>query len=96
MNWDSPLDPIVITVAEVAAGLRPVLVVTHDDGHGGWQLLDGAAAPGRRPVVIPKVEALRIDPTIAEVADLPSGWRARRTAVGAPWLREPNPDSESG
>ncbi len=32
--------------------------------------------------------ALRKDPTLREIADLPLGWQARRERVGAPWVRE--------
>ena len=33
---------------------------------------------------------VRIDPTVAEVADLPPGWTAERDAVGAEWRRSPS------
>ena len=41
MDWANPLDPVVTTVDEVSAGVRPVLLVLHDEGHGGWQFYDG-------------------------------------------------------
>jgi hypothetical protein len=31
---------------------------------------------------------LKMDPTLAEVTDLPVGWQASRTAPGNPWARE--------
>jgi hypothetical protein len=36
----------------------------------------------------------RRDPTIAEIADLPLGWQAARTAVGQPWSRQQSPPNE--
>jgi hypothetical protein len=35
MDWDDPLDPVVVTIAEVANGSRSALVVRHEGGHGG-------------------------------------------------------------
>jgi hypothetical protein len=91
-DWDDPLDIAVTTVAEVASGERPVLLVTRDEGVGGglggWQFLDGMDLAGRSAVAIAKPELLALDPSLAEVKDLPVGWSARRTAIGQPWARE--------
>jgi hypothetical protein len=38
-------------------------------------------------------KALQLDATLREVADLPPGWTARRSAVGAPWVREADQES---
>jgi hypothetical protein len=94
MNWDDPRDPVAITVAEVVAGKNSVLLVSHDAGHGGWQFMDGQDVKGRKPVVIPKAELLRLDPSLAELKDLPVGWRARRTSSKEAWVREKNPAGE--
>ena len=91
MNWDDSLDPAAITVDEVLSGKRDVLLVMHDEGHGGWQFYDGRDVTGRKPVVLPKAEFLLLDPTLGEVTDLPVGWLARRSARGRPWSREPIP-----
>jgi hypothetical protein len=89
MTWDDPLDPVVITVQEIASGSRAALVVRHEEGHGGWQVLDGADVSGRKPVVVPKEAILSMDPSLVDVIDLPVGWRASRAAAGAPWSRTP-------
>jgi hypothetical protein len=89
MDWDDPLDPVAVTVDEVANGVRPVLIVMHEEGHGGWQLLDGDDVSERAPRVMPKADVLAIDPSLAAVKDLPVGWQAVRASVNAPWNRSP-------
>ena len=88
MDWANPLDPVVTTVDEVSAGERPVLLVLHDEGHGGWQFYDGFDVSDRSPTFMPKSEILSLDPTLAAVTDLPRGWQGCRAAIGAEWVRE--------
>jgi hypothetical protein len=85
---------MVVTVAEIASGARSTLLVIHDLGHGGWQLLDGQDLAGRKPLVVPKAQLLKVDPSLAGVTDLPVGWRARRSSRGDDWQREPNPSAD--
>jgi hypothetical protein len=90
--WDDPVDIAALVVPEVATGQKPVLFVVHDlglgDGLGGWLFFDGEDVAGRKPTGIAKVDLLKMDPTLAEVTDLPVGWQARREAPGKPWTRE--------
>ena len=88
MDWANPLDPVVTTVDEVSAGERPVLLVLHDEGHGGWQFYDGFDVSDRSPTFMPMSEILSLDPTLAAVTDLPLGWQACPAAIGAEWVRE--------
>jgi hypothetical protein len=90
--WDDPVDIAALTLPAIAAGQQPVLVVSHDlglgDGLGGWVFLGGEGTAGEQPTAIAKVELLKLDPTLAEVTDLPVGWQATREAPGKPWRRE--------
>jgi hypothetical protein len=87
MDWMDPLDPVVVTVDEVASGAKPALLVMHDEGHGGWQILDGDDVAARSPVVVPKDRILAVDPTLREVTDLPVGWQATRKSARDRWMR---------
>src|SRR3989442_556565 len=78
LKWDD--EPVAATVPEVVAGKSSIVLVIHDFGHGGWQFLDGEDVKGRKPAVIRKVELLQLDPSVAELKDLPAGWRARRSS----------------
>jgi hypothetical protein len=73
IEWNDPLDPAVATVPEVIERTRPVLLVTRDAGHGGWQFMDGSDTTGRKPVIILKEDMLKLDPSISQVLDLPVG-----------------------
>jgi hypothetical protein len=72
----------------VSAGERPVLLVLHDEGHGGWQFYDGFDVSDRSPTFTPKSEILSLDSTLAAVTDPPTGSQACRAAIGAEWVRE--------
>jgi len=87
MTWSDPLDPVAITTDSVATKAKPVLLVIHEDGHGGWQFMDGGDVGGAKPYVIPKDELLKLDPTLKEVTDLPVDWEARRSSASSPWVR---------
>lgn len=87
-GWNSALDPMVVTTEAIAKGKTQILLVIHEKGHGGWQLHDGTDVSSQKPFILPKDEALRVDPTLREVTDLPVGWKASRSRKGAPWLRQ--------
>ncbi len=85
-DWDHPLDPVAITTTAIVKGRLPVRRVRHDDGHGGWQFYDNIK-PLDKPIVIPKDALLEIDPTLAQITDLPLWWEAERNSLGGPWTR---------
>ena len=72
----------------------PILLVTHDADDGAWQFLCGKTNDPSHGRVIGLDCVLGLDPTLAEVADLPAGWRASREVRGGPWSREPSPPDE--
>lgn len=85
--WDDPLDPVGVTTEAVVKQRKPVLRVRHEAGHGGWQFYDDAE-PLQGPVVLPKAELLKLDPSLTPVKDLPEGWEAIRRASGDRWVRK--------
>ena len=75
---------------------HPILLVAHDADDGCWQFLDGSdnlkMSDGK---LVTLGDMVQIDPSLAEVADLPVGWIAWRDDVDAPWEREPSePDDD--
>lgn len=77
----------VITTVHVLAG-DAVLMVTHDADDGGWQFLCGKTNEPSDGRIVALEEILQMDPTLAELADLPLGWIAFRAQVGVAWTRE--------
>jgi hypothetical protein len=92
-NWpfDDPPDVATISLRDIMERKRPILFVSHDADDGMWQFTDGRDAPDADDAVVLGLGCvLELDPSIAELADLPFGWRAWRNDVREPWKREPN------
>ena len=92
-EWPFADPPNVATISlrDIMEGRRPILIVTHDVDDGMWQFLDGRDAPNSDDGVVLSLDCvLELDPSIAELADLPLGWRAWRDDVQQAWQREPN------
>jgi hypothetical protein len=83
----------VLTTATVLAGL-PILMVTHDADDGGWQFLCGTTNDPADGRIVSLQSIVARDSSVTRVADLPLGWVAFRTAVGAEWTREPHAPEE--
>ena len=86
-DWDDPLDPIALTLKDIAEGKRPVLVVVHYEAPGGWQFLDGSDVSDQEPHVVAKEDLLKVHPDLTQVTDLPLGWKAERESVKGKWKR---------
>lgn len=85
--FDQPKNVACITLWKIIRDGAPILFVTHDDD-GGWQFLDGSDLEDAKPAVVGLANMIKRDPSLLALADLPEGWRAWRTAPGAPWARK--------
>ena len=87
--FDEPPNLAVISNRKVLSGEEWIALVSHDEDDGGWQFLSHESGPLKESdgVVVGLREILRIDPSIAELADLPLGWRAWRRSKDSPWQR---------
>jgi hypothetical protein len=87
-QFDQPRDCAVLVTREVLDRAEPILHVTHDADNHGWQFVgcsNGTVENGR---VIAFHEAVELDPSILQLADLPIGWRAVRDSARSGWRRE--------
>ncbi|MCK9686687.1 hypothetical protein [Scleromatobacter humisilvae] len=82
--FEDPVNAIAIATDRVFDGSHPILMVTHDTD-GDWQVLCGGDVAERRPVVTCLGCTWLRDRSIGEMAALPRGWRAWRSAAGEPW-----------
>lgn len=90
-----PPNVAVITVAQVMRQGSPVLLVCHDADDGGWQFLTGGSFDVADGMIVSLEAMLKHDPTLVSLSDLPIGWCARRTRIGAEWSRAPQePESD--
>jgi hypothetical protein len=79
-----------LTTIRVLDDEAPILLVSHDGDDGMWQVLCGTTNEPEDGRLTCLGCLLELDPTLAELADLPRGWEAFREDVGAPWQREPS------
>jgi hypothetical protein len=93
-NWPFDQAPNVaaITTRQVIENGLPILSVVHYAEDHSWAFVCGTSSATEDGRVIGMGTALKLDPTLATIADLPPGWWAHRRAVGEAWTREPNSD----
>jgi hypothetical protein len=92
--FDDPPNVATITTKQVLEDDYPILLVTHDEDDGSWQILCGTTNDPSDGRVVGLDCMCQRDPSIGELGDLPLGWRAWRKNPASPWIREPNPSSE--
>ena len=88
-EWPFDQEPNVaaLTTRQVLEG-RPILYITHYEDDHSWSFVHGSGEDfeqdGR---LICMAEALELDETLREVADLPPGWYAWREDRYSGWHR---------
>lgn len=87
--FDDPPNIAVITTRQILELGYPILHVTHDAEDGGWQVLCGTTNDPSDARIIALGEAVQIDSSLMELANLPLGWKATRVSKDAPWIRKP-------
>ncbi|MES2594464.1 MAG: hypothetical protein V4662_03960 [Verrucomicrobiota bacterium] len=78
----------VFTTIQILRLGQPVLHVSHDEEDGSWQFHTGENVSMGDMLIVALEEMVSYDTTLADLADLPYGWSASRTEVGAPWSRQ--------
>jgi hypothetical protein len=85
-----PPNTAVFTNLRILDGTNWVRYVTHDEEDGAWQFHPpNRKATMSEAAVVSLANMLRLEPRIAELADLPTGWHAWRDEKDGPWQREP-------
>ena len=94
--WPFKDDPFsdALTTIRVLEDEEPILLVSHDADDGMWQVLCGTTNEPDDGRLTCLGCLLELDPTLAEIADLPRGWEAYRDVVGGEWHRAPSPADE--
>ena len=84
--FDQARNAAAITTRQVLEG-SPILNVVHYEDDHSWAFTCGTTDDETDGRVISMDQAVNLDSTVKEVADLPPGWKAWRTAVGDKWQR---------
>ncbi len=66
---------------------RPILTVLRDSADGQWTFLADENPLIDVVVLVTLEDMVKIDTSLAGVADLPPGWKASRPAIGSAWQR---------
>lgn len=77
---------LAFTTRQVIEQAHPILLVSHD-ADGDWQFLCGGADDEADGRVVCLKNIVADHPSVAELADLPVGWRAFRESPHDPWQR---------
>jgi hypothetical protein len=89
IKFNIPNETMVITSSYITEGFHPVLEVSREDNEEGgslWQFHSGNGDYSMEKMQLVRLDTiLTLDPTVVEVADLPMGKTAERSAQGAPW-----------
>ena len=92
--FDDPPNVTALTTRQVLEENFPILLVTHDEDDGTWQILCGTSNHVDDGRVVDLGCMFERDPTIGLLADLPLGWRASRESVDDAWLLELSPEDD--
>lgn len=93
-EWPSDQAPNVAAISDAAVvdDGAPILLVVHYSVDHSWAFLSGGQFDVAQGKVIGMREAIRLDPTLREIAGLAPGWTASRDRVGGAWQRQADPD----
>lgn len=88
-DWQFPDPPNALAFLSeaVSSGSEKITFVSHDIDDGAWQFLGDSMTSSGKAVLCCLSHPINEDPTLIELSDLPLGWCAERTKIGAPWKR---------
>jgi hypothetical protein len=84
--FDEAKNTAVITTSRVLDEAHPILLVAHDVD-GDWQCLCGTTNDSEDGRVVSLATIVEMDPTVAELSNLPIGTRAKRQSAEHRWIR---------
>ncbi len=87
--YSDPPNVMAMTLQQIMDGTAPILLVCRDADDGTWQFLDGNAISMSDALLVCLKNVVALDPSVAELADMPLGTEAVRASAGAPWQRQP-------
>ena len=82
-----PKNVAVLTTRSVVEVTAPILHVTHDEDDGMWQFHSSHDVSPEQAMIVALSEVFSLDPSIAELANLPLGAKADRESSAKPWTK---------
>ena len=93
--FDQAPNVAALTTRQVLTNGFPILTVVHYADDHSWAFLCGTTSETQDGRIIGMATALKIDPSLAKIADLQPGWIAHRGAIGAAWTKMPHLEAPS-
>jgi hypothetical protein len=82
-----PRHIVTFVTAQVLERVEPILRAVHEED-GEWQFTGSTGGALENAKIIALFEAVELDPSILQLADLPLGWQAVRDSPEHSWRRE--------
>lgn len=95
LDWpfEATPDTEVIVLERILFGNAPLRLVARDPDAGMWQFLDGEDVTESDAVIAELGDLIDFDPSLEQLAVMPSGVHAWRETTDAPWqIRVGDPD----
>lgn len=97
-NWafESPPNEVAFTIRSIIDGRKPILLVLRDSEEDdvAWSFLTGEPIDMSEALLVSLRTVVERDPTVMQVASLPSGWSAQRASAGAEWTMALSPPND--
>ncbi|MEN6308790.1 MAG: hypothetical protein ABFD91_13670 [Anaerohalosphaeraceae bacterium] len=92
--FENPPNIAVFTTRYILEGKDWINYVSHDSDDGSWQFHgDSSPVSEEDARIVGLKEIVKMDPSILELNDLPSGWYAWRETKQSEWQRAKNETS---
>ena len=85
--FDQSPNTAALTTRQVLDNKAAIRVVIHYADDNSWAFLCGETDGEKDGRVIAMSEAVKLDSSLLQVADLPPGWRAERAGRDGEWAR---------
>ena len=90
-DWPFPDPPNVSTlISRYVLEGEPIIYAYRDWDDGMWQFFPDRITQTEDGRLAALESVYKLDPSIAQFADLPAGWVAQRSRPSAPWVRKKN------
>jgi hypothetical protein len=80
---------MVITTKSIINNIKYISLVSHDDD-GMWEFLDGDDVDEEDAAIVSLFEIVKIDDSINDLCELPTGWIAYRECKDGKWVKQVN------
>jgi hypothetical protein len=91
-KFEDPKNLAVMSTRKIFSSSGWIAYVSHDVDDESWQFYGNEAEIDQDDLILVGLaEIVELDEAVAQLADLPLGWHARRDTKSSPWRRSRKP-----